>query len=437
MSNVIQNVYPVDYTGTKATNLISNENITLENGNIRAFSPLFAPFFKKNIVIKDNLTNLTLASTQYTCYNLVASASALSGIGNDVYSIIIITDHAVSSNLSVTYQTVGGNYTTGYDTILSLVNNILSTNSGTNSNPVGWHSVENLPAGFPEALHIHSLENTVGWEFVASELEQLKLAILLGDQVNKNFVLTYIDNVIANQVLALTNIASPGGPFGDHIADVDNPHNVTAAQLELGNVQNYALATLAQAYTGTRSDLYVTADQVAAVVQNAVNMGIDAHILDTDNPHNDTAADLGLGNVQNFGLATVTDLNVPVSGTSKYVTNTVLAAWLNQYFAVQNGNVSNSLGTVTQQAQAAITAADAATAASTAAQATVTAAVATIAAATTNANNALAAANQNVLSSTNSTSHAMDLINTYVAAAVAAARTEYYSKGYADGLAGV
>lgn len=44
----------------------------------------------------------------------------------------------------------------------------------------------------------------------------------------------------------------------NHINDLNNPHQVTAEQVALGNVQNFGIATQAEAETGTAADKYMT-----------------------------------------------------------------------------------------------------------------------------------------------------------------------------------
>lgn len=87
-------------------------------------------------------------------------------------------------------------------------------------------------------------------------------------------------NPIANSLFA-TRITAMGSTLSAHITNKNNPHNVTAAQIGLGNV-NTELA--------------------------AVEGDISAHKKDTDNPHNVTKSQVGLGNVDN-----TSDADKPVS----------------------------------------------------------------------------------------------------------------------------
>lgn len=98
-----------------------------------------------------------------------------------------------------------------------------------------------------------------------------------------------------------------------HILDVNNPHKVTAAQVGLGNVGNYSLATVAQAQAGTDTTSYMSPYLVSVMLASNVGGSIDAHIADHNNPHQVTAAQVGLGKVPNYPKAAAADA---VAGTS-------------------------------------------------------------------------------------------------------------------------
>lgn len=87
-------------------------------------------------------------------------------------------------------------------------------------------------------------------------------------------------NPIANSLFT-AQITALGTTINAHVNNKTNPHNVTAAQLGLGNVTT-ELAT--------------------------VERDLSAHEKNTDNPHNVTAAQIGLGNVDN-----TSDMDKPVS----------------------------------------------------------------------------------------------------------------------------
>lgn len=92
-----------------------------------------------------------------------------------------------------------------------------------------------------------------------------------------------------------TELAAVEGDISAHKKDTDNPHNVTKSQVGLGNVDN-------------TSDVDKPVSAAQAVAINAVEDQITLHKDNKSNPHAVTAAQVGLGNVNN-----TSDANKPVS----------------------------------------------------------------------------------------------------------------------------
>lgn len=79
-----------------------------------------------------------------------------------------------------------------------------------------------------------------------------------------------------------------------HTGDTENPHGVTATQLELGSVENKSSATI-------RSEI-VDSDIPNTITRDSE---FSAHTSDTNNPHNVTATQLGLGSVEDKSSADI------------------------------------------------------------------------------------------------------------------------------------
>ena len=318
--------YPLDYTGKTPTNTIINEPVTWPSEKVSVFSPLYAPFNSENIAIVDLASYKVLTPEQYKLFNLCEPATVLAPIGTAFYHTVLIKDPAVSRNLVVSYQTVGDKYATGYDAIVNMIEMMARDNRD-----VDWANIINMRDSLSRSPHIHSLANTLGWEYVVNQLSQILMAILAGDQVKKQEVIDYITESI-QKVNKYKDELLISGPLANHIADTGNPHGMTLASLGLDNLKNYPIATREEAVAGT-PDRYVTGEQVKEIVTNTISLGIDAHVLDKNNPHGDTAATVGLDLVHNCGLATVTDMKNPVANDPKYVTDVVFAAWFTEYQA--------------------------------------------------------------------------------------------------------
>jgi hypothetical protein len=96
-------------------------------------------------------------------------------------------------------------------------------------------------------------------------------------------------------------------PLNAHIARVDNPHATTKAQVGLGLVENYAVATTAEAEAGTVTTKYMTPALVKSAITVQAVTPLNAHIARVDNPHATTKAQVGLGSVENYGIATAAE----------------------------------------------------------------------------------------------------------------------------------
>lgn len=92
--------------------------------------------------------------------------------------------------------------------------------------------------------------------------------------------------------------------IGNHLLDLDNPHSVTKEQIGLALLQNYSTATIAEMLVGTVTDRYVTPAGVWAVGL-LLRSVIDAHSADTTNPHAVTKAQVGLGLVENYSMSSL------------------------------------------------------------------------------------------------------------------------------------
>lgn len=89
-----------------------------------------------------------------------------------------------------------------------------------------------------------------------------------------------------------SKINNGGSNFNSHVLDKSNPHEVTKAQVGLGNVDNTSDA-----------DKPVSTAQAEAIQE--VQDDLDSHKSNVSNPHSVTKAQVGLGNVDNESKATM------------------------------------------------------------------------------------------------------------------------------------
>ena len=96
----------------------------------------------------------------------------------------------------------------------------------------------------------------------------------------------------------------------NHIADTQNPHKVTKAQIDLGNVDNTSDADK------PISTAQATAIAEAKGIADNAKTIVEAHIADTENPHSVTKEQVGLGNVDN-----TSDADKPISTAAQNALN--------------------------------------------------------------------------------------------------------------------
>ena len=87
-----------------------------------------------------------------------------------------------------------------------------------------------------------------------------------------------------------------------HITNTNNPHNTTATQVGLGNVPNVATNDQTPTYTVAGSNTALTSGEKLNVAFGKIAKAINSlisHLSNTSNPHSVTATQVGLGNVAN------------------------------------------------------------------------------------------------------------------------------------------
>jgi hypothetical protein len=197
----------------------------------------------------------------------------------------------------VTATQVGAYTTSQTDTAIATSAATLTTNIGTVQANLNAHEVDYLNPHQVTALQIGL--DQVGNFPVASDLQAVAGS-------SSTLYMT------PRGVLLAMN-AGPSSGLNLHKLDFTNPHEVTSAQVGLGSVSNFATATSPQTLAGTAANLFVTPAGVSFAISQGVQANLTAHTTNISNPHQVTAAQVGLGNVQNYGIATTVDAG---AGTS-------------------------------------------------------------------------------------------------------------------------
>lgn len=189
MANPIR--FNVDLTGVNPNNRVEGEMHSLAPKINRSVAPTYGPYYTESLEIYDAATNNKLTrDIHYKCLDVVGLPTAQSG--KEICTVVVITNPSVSNTIRLNYQALGGGYEHTFEAIKLLLDNLLS-----DTRPVSWPNILDRPAGFEPSHHLHRIGDVIGFEYMVAELERLKSAILLGDEIAHMEILTYIDVSIA------------------------------------------------------------------------------------------------------------------------------------------------------------------------------------------------------------------------------------------------
>lgn len=162
----------LDITGKNINNRIVDEPHSLADRPTRSIAPDLGPFFAESLVIYDGTKKLDRGIDFQT---VELHQEATLKYGKEICSVILIINSTVSSNVSITYQALGGHYTYSDTSIANLYQSVITDNR-----PVDWGNVFNKPTEFNPTIHRHLLDDVYGFEPVVDYLERIKRAITLG-----------------------------------------------------------------------------------------------------------------------------------------------------------------------------------------------------------------------------------------------------------------
>jgi hypothetical protein len=311
-------VYPLDPSGSSPANLVVGEVHQTVNRVTRAVVTNYGAFFQNSMIVTDLATGLTLNSSQWYPAQLYEQPTLM--YGQAIYSLIMITDPTVSDNISMTYQALGGPYSTSQQALVDYINNL-----DLDDRPASWPQIINKPDSFTPSPHLHDVGDIYGFEYIVQSLDRLSYAIQVGDASYNDSILAYVDAQNSNLGAELTSLQAQ---LTAHIQNYANPHQVTAAQVGAYTIAqttaaiNTASATLNSSITTVQTNLtsheqnisnphQVTAAQVGAYTTTqsdanlaavntsltnsigSVSQTLTSHTSNTNNPHSVTAAQVG------------------------------------------------------------------------------------------------------------------------------------------------
>lgn len=365
--------YPFDPTGTNPLNRITDEVHVITPTNDRYFNffvPRKGPFFEDSVQIQfrfpDNQIWNMVYGVDYYFTNQFLSASK--ACAKSIFGSITFLNNQVQGVLKISYNTIGGSWIVTPEELTEIM-----ADQTHNPRTTTWEQIAELPYQFPVIDHDWDLVDMVGMSDVVASIDSIYDAMVQSgdlsiaahiqstnnphlvtkEQVNLGQVQNYpvattvqVQSGVSNATYmtpALTKLAVDyhGATLVDvHAARTDNPHNVGKAQIGLPNVDNFATATIAQAQAGTATNLFMTPALVRSAFDSFISPYAD-HVADTTNPHQVDKTQVGLNNVQNYAISTLSQAQNGSINTAYMTPSTTAAAISFQALVPLNEHVND------------------------------------------------------------------------------------------------
>lgn len=302
--------YPEDPTGVNPNNLVVNEPHDLGPARNRAFVPNYGSYFTESMIVTEAVTGRVLTKgVHYIAAQLQQDATL--AMDKEICAVVVVTDPDVRDSLLFTYQVVGGVFSTSASALAKMIENL-----DIDERAVEWGAIIGKPTAFPPAPHLHDIGDLYGFEYLVEALDALRNAILIGDEAAHDELRQYINY---QDGLIQADLTDLRGDFEAHENNKANPHTVTKLQVGLGQVQDYGLASGTEAQAGTVNDKYMTPLLTAMAITTQALNPLNAHIADKANPHATTKAQVGLSVVENYQPATQVEAETGTR-TDRYMT---------------------------------------------------------------------------------------------------------------------
>lgn len=303
---------PLDLKGTKASNRIQNETrvlVKVPDRPHRVLIPRMGAFFEDSNLKLVDQGRLLVKGVDYTTTYLYRELTHLAG--KPIYAFLVITNPAVSNNLTLDYQAVGGPF--GLD--VSELQALLDTIEHGDQNRVDFEDIINKPKAYNPLDHMDEYWQLYGAENTVTVINRIGDVIAAGNEAVEASLDAYAGEYLDQAIAALQERKDL---FTDHLNNRNNPHQDTKETVGLGLLNNWPMATVAEHNDASLTNRYTHPQGGMRAITDGPLKSLQAHITDYNNPHRTTYAHIGAHSVSEL----TNMLNAKLSRTSPaYNTN--------------------------------------------------------------------------------------------------------------------
>lgn len=273
-------ILPLDLTGANPANLIIDEIHTLVRvgtKNHRLLLPNEGMFYKRGLSVRQTVDGKPLVyGVDYHFGYHAQEFSLLTGL--DIETFIVFTNPAVTSEIKISYQALGGDSSLMRNQLKDLLDSIDEDSIVHN-----FYDIIGMPEGFPgDENHPHEYWQIYAWDSLIENLDFIAAAVENG---NKAAILQAARDYMKSQSHKMDDYVEVYRGYMSHLVDFNNPHEVDKNDVGLDKINNWRMATYLESNNKTIDNLYLPISGTISLIEKHLLPTLTAHIENKNNPH--------------------------------------------------------------------------------------------------------------------------------------------------------
>lgn len=244
-----------DRSGVSADNHITDDYIDLPApGSNRAIVLKHGTFYTDSLVLKDDSGNVL---TKWVDYQPVwpytrPELNIAEMTGKDNAAFIMVLNDALTGRVIADYQAVGITSGVANRDLIDILNAIAN-----DDRKYYWDDIFDKPEKFPPSPHPLDIKDTFNWAPMTEAMA--RFVNCLNNLSHLPDIQDYIAELDATYAAGITRLNGVMTAFIAHRRDYNNPHaDVKTNVVDLNNVDDFDMATLAETIAGTATNKFVS-----------------------------------------------------------------------------------------------------------------------------------------------------------------------------------